>query len=165
MPDYWFARQCPRALAWVTPETSEVDRVLLGTPRMHAIEYSWLTAMHTVRLSAYRFPASSFRSFGEHGHAVVATEPVEPLGAPEPVGDLLTRTGRNGGEQHARLQRHPAAERAAARITRVMFHVEPSTAAVVRVELSTSADCRLVFSPSSGTIERARFHVKPADEE
>ncbi|HET6704928.1 DUF6886 family protein [Amycolatopsis sp.] len=88
-PDYWFPRQCPRALAWVTTESSEADRAFLGAPRVHAIEYGWLAAMRTVRLFAYRFSAASFRSFGEHAHAVVATVPVEPLGPPERVGDLL----------------------------------------------------------------------------
>jgi len=73
----------------VTPETSEADRAFLGTPRVHAIEYGWLAAMRTVRLFAYRFSSASFRSFGAHAHAVVATVPVEPLGPPERVGDLL----------------------------------------------------------------------------
>lgn len=38
-PDYWFPRQCPRALAWVTPSTTTPDRASLGGPRVHAIEY------------------------------------------------------------------------------------------------------------------------------
>ncbi|MEV4051158.1 DUF6886 family protein [Amycolatopsis sp. NPDC049688] len=88
-PDYWFPRQCPRALAWVLPSTTDADRAWLGADRVHAIEYGWLEAMRTVRLYAYRFPAVSFRSFGEHAHAVVATVPVEPLGPPERVGDLF----------------------------------------------------------------------------
>ncbi|MEU5258567.1 DUF6886 family protein [Amycolatopsis sp. NPDC021455] len=88
-PDYWFPRQCPRAMAWVVPGTSSADRAWLGADRVHAIEYGWLEAMRTVRLFAYRFAATSFRPFGAHAHAVVATEAVEPLGPPEPVGDLL----------------------------------------------------------------------------
>jgi hypothetical protein len=92
-PDYWFPRQCPRAMAWVTPSTSEADRErIIGTgggDRVHAIEYDWLDAMRTVRLWAYRLPAALFRPLGESRHAVVASEPVEPLGPPEPVGDLL----------------------------------------------------------------------------
>jgi hypothetical protein len=91
-PDYWFPRQCPRAMAWVVPETAERDRALLGPgggSRVHAIEYGWLEAMRTVRLFAYRFAASAFRPFGEHAHAMVAVTPVEPLGPPEPVGDLF----------------------------------------------------------------------------
>ncbi|WP_410617348.1 DUF6886 family protein [Amycolatopsis sp. lyj-109] len=88
-PDYWFPRRCPRVLAWVTSETSAADRVRLGSHRVHAIEYSWLPAMQSVRLYAYRFAASSFRAFGEHAHAMVSTQPVLPLAPPEPVGDLL----------------------------------------------------------------------------
>jgi hypothetical protein len=93
-PDYWFPRQCPRAMAWVTPETSAVDRErIVGAgcgERVHAIEYGWLDRMREIRLFAYRLPAAAFRPFGApvpHGH--VTTEPVEPLGPPEPVGDLL----------------------------------------------------------------------------
>jgi hypothetical protein len=88
-PDYWFPRQCPRALAWVVAGTTAADRSLLGAARVHAIEYRWLAAMQSVRLYAYRFAAAPFRPFGEHAHAVVATERVSPLGPPKPVGDLL----------------------------------------------------------------------------
>ncbi|MEV5715357.1 DUF6886 family protein [Amycolatopsis mediterranei] len=90
-PDYWFPRQCPRAMAWVVPGTSTRDRALLspGHSRVHAIEYGWLEAMRTARLFAYRFSAAPFRPFGEHRHAMVAATPVEPLGPPEAVGDLL----------------------------------------------------------------------------
>jgi hypothetical protein len=92
-PDYWFPRQCPRGMAWVGTGTTESDRLRIigegsGT-RVHAIEYGWLAVMQSVRLYAYRFAGSSFRSFGVHAHALVATEPVSPLGPPEPVGDLL----------------------------------------------------------------------------
>ncbi|WP_306209620.1 DUF6886 family protein [Actinoplanes sp. RD1] len=90
-PDYWFPRQCPRAMAWVGPGTSGEDRARIlgpgGGERVHAIEYGWLAAMSTVRLYAYRLPAAQFRPFERHAH--VAVEPVEPLGPPEPVGDLL----------------------------------------------------------------------------
>ncbi|MGW3960430.1 DUF6886 family protein [Amycolatopsis sp. NPDC005003] len=88
-PDYWFPRQCPRVLAWATPETSATDRARLGSARVHAIEYEWLPAMQSARLYAYRFAAASFRVFGEHASAMVSTEPVLPLAPPEPVGDLL----------------------------------------------------------------------------
>jgi hypothetical protein len=93
-PDYWFPRQCPRAMAWVSGTTTEADRDrVIGAgcgERVHAIEYGWLRAMQDVTLFAYRLPADRFRPFGgaaPHGH--VAVEPVEPLGPPEPVGDLL----------------------------------------------------------------------------
>ena len=93
-PDYWFPRQCPRALAWVTGTTTDADRDrIIGAgcgERVHAIEYGWLEAMRTVRLFAYRLPAAAFRPFDAPvSHAHVAVAPVEPLGPPEPVGDLL----------------------------------------------------------------------------
>ncbi len=93
-PDYWFPRHCPRALAWATPETSraDADRIIGAGcgDRVHAIEFGWLEALRTVRLYAYRFAAHRFVPFGSPvPHAQVANEPVEPLGPPEPVGDLL----------------------------------------------------------------------------
>ncbi len=92
-PDYWFPRQCPRAMAWVTPSTSDHDRErIIGAgagQRVHAVEYGWLDGMRTARLWAYRLPATAFQPFGDPPHAVVATVPVDALGPPEPVGDLL----------------------------------------------------------------------------
>ncbi|WP_250027665.1 DUF6886 family protein [Paractinoplanes maris] len=95
-PDYWFPRQCPRAMAWVVDGTSHVDRDrIIGAGsgvRVHAIEYGWLEALRTTRLYAYRLPAAPFRpiaSPGSEPHAMVATEPVEPLGPADEVGDLL----------------------------------------------------------------------------
>jgi hypothetical protein len=93
-PDYWFPRQCPRAMAWTVPTTSSADRDrVIGAgcgDRVHAIEYGWLAAMRTVRLYAYRLPADRFRPFGgDPWHAHVAVEPVEPLGPAQPVGDVL----------------------------------------------------------------------------
>jgi hypothetical protein len=92
-PSYWFPRQCPRAMAWAVPSTSAHDRGRLltqGAPRVHAIEYGWVQALLTVRLFAYRFAAAGFEPFGGPApHAFVSTEPREPLGPPEPVGDLL----------------------------------------------------------------------------
>ncbi|NGN69017.1 hypothetical protein G5C51_34655 [Streptomyces sp. A7024] len=94
-PDYWFPRQCPRAMAWVEPDgrTTDADRERIIGPgcgtRVHAIEYGWLERIRAVELYAYRFAATDFRPFGTHRHAHVATRPVRPLGPPEPVGDLL----------------------------------------------------------------------------
>lgn len=93
-PDYWFPRDCPRGMAWVLPTTTDADRDRIvgagsGT-RVHAIEYGWLPALQSVRLYGYRLPAAAFRYLRpSERHAMVATEPVIPLGPPEPVGDLL----------------------------------------------------------------------------
>jgi hypothetical protein len=89
-PDYWFPRQCPRAMAWVGPATTPEDRDRIigagsGT-RVHAVEYGWLDAIRSVELYAYRLPADEFV---EHDAAVVATTEVRPLGQAERVGDLF----------------------------------------------------------------------------
>jgi uncharacterized protein DUF6886 len=93
-PGYWFPRNCPRAMAWTLPTTSNADRQRIlgpgGGDRVHAIEYGWVDKFLNVQLFAYRFPAQHFTPFGEPTpNAVVAVEPVEPLGPPEPVGNLL----------------------------------------------------------------------------
>lgn len=93
-PAYWFPRQCPRAIAWRTPTSTERDvgRILGpgGGDRVHAIEYGWLDRVRTVRLFAYRLPAELFAPIGQpEPYAQVTTTTVRPLGPPEPVGDLL----------------------------------------------------------------------------
>ena len=93
-PDYWFPRQCPRAMAWTGPDTTAEDRDrIVGAgcgERVHAVEYGWLEAIRTARVFAYRFSAAPFEPFGKPvHHAHVAVEPIVPLGPPEPVGDLL----------------------------------------------------------------------------
>jgi hypothetical protein len=89
-PDYWFPRQCPRAMAWLGPSTTSDDRDRIigagsGT-RVHAVEYGWLDAMRSVKLYAYRLPADLFTV---NDAAVVATTEVRPLGPPERVRDLF----------------------------------------------------------------------------
>jgi hypothetical protein len=95
-PSYWFPRQCPRAMAWVRGGTTEADRDrIIGAgcgDRVHAIEYAWWDKMRATELYAYRFAAGPFREVSSPGadpHALVAAEPVTPLGPPEPVGSLI----------------------------------------------------------------------------
>lgn len=94
-PDYWFPRQCPRAMAWARPATSEKDRALIlgpgGGERVHAVEYGWLEAMRTAQLYAYRFAAADFAPFDatDEPHAQVCSRTVRPLGPAERVGDLF----------------------------------------------------------------------------
>lgn len=93
-PDYWFPRQCPRAMAWTGPDTTDEDRDRIlgpgGGERVHAVEYGWLEAIRTARVFAYRLPAAQFRPIGgPESHAHVAVDTVEPLGPAEPVGDLF----------------------------------------------------------------------------
>jgi hypothetical protein len=97
-PAYWFPRQCPRALAWALPATTDTDRetVLGGAGRVHAIEYGWLAAMSAAVLYRYPFDAAPFRRLGDA--AWVAEEAVRPLGPAESVGDLFARHDAAGIE-------------------------------------------------------------------
>ncbi|ADD42184.1 DUF6886 family protein [Stackebrandtia nassauensis] len=98
-PDYWFPRECPRAMAWIEPHTTDADRDRIlgpgGGHRVHAVEFGWLEAMRTVELYGYRLPANAFRPLDESDSAangspaLVAVEAVTPLGPPERVGDLF----------------------------------------------------------------------------
>ncbi|MCS7480772.1 DUF6886 family protein [Umezawaea endophytica] len=102
-PDYWFPRDCPRAMAWPTPTTTPTDRTTIlgpGAFRLHAVEYGWLDTLRTTRLYAYRLPAAAFTPFGEDTHAHVSTRPVRPLGPAESVGDLLALHEQAGIHLH-----------------------------------------------------------------
>lgn len=93
-PDYWFARQMPRALAWRTAHTdSEVaDRLLgVGVTRVHVIEYPSLPELAATTLYAYPFDAADFAPFGDPPHAMVASHAVTPLGPPVVITDLLAQ--------------------------------------------------------------------------
>jgi hypothetical protein len=89
-PCYWFPRQCPRVCSW---DASDEDQ-----PRVHAVEERWLSTMRRTLLFAYRFDARDFAPFGERSHAHVATRPVEPLGPPVAVGDLVALHEQHGIE-------------------------------------------------------------------
>ncbi|MBV9173333.1 MAG: hypothetical protein JOZ81_24985 [Chloroflexi bacterium] len=91
-PSYWFPRDCPRVLTWASASTTSLDRArLLGTsPRVHAIEYTWLDRLLSTILYAYRFDKSQFIPYGTpEPHAYVSTATVRPLHPPEQVGPLL----------------------------------------------------------------------------
>lgn len=87
-------------MAWKGPETTDEDaRRIIGAgcgDRVHAIEYAWLKPMLEAELYAYRLPADGFVPIGDPPHAMVSTEPVTPLGPPEPVGDLVELHERTG---------------------------------------------------------------------
>jgi hypothetical protein len=93
-PDYWFPRQCPRAMAWMLASTSAADRELVLGPgtshRVHAVEYGWLDAIIQCKLFVYRLPAEHFVPIhGDTPYAFVSEQAAKPLWPPEPVGDLL----------------------------------------------------------------------------
>lgn len=101
-PDYWFPRQCPRAMAWTTPTTTpeDADRILGpgGGDRVHAVEHRWLRRVAEAQVFVYRLPAETFSPVDASAdpHAVVSEVAVEPLGPPEPLGDLLSLHGSAG---------------------------------------------------------------------
>ncbi|HZD99046.1 MAG TPA: hypothetical protein VE132_12910 [Micromonosporaceae bacterium] len=89
-PAYWFPRQCPRAMAWSVASTTVEDRLSVLGPsasRVHMIEYGWLGRMQSTQVYAYRFAVESFRRLGDA--AWVTSQPVQPLGEAEPIGNLL----------------------------------------------------------------------------
>lgn len=94
VPDYWFPRQCPRAMAWVLPTTTEEDRRYLLGPgshrRVHAVEYRWLDRIAGCELFRYTLPADTFELVvGDAPHAYVSQAAVAPLGPPDPLPPLL----------------------------------------------------------------------------
>lgn len=100
--NYWFPRQCPRAMAWARPDSDPDDVAKIigpgGGDRVHAIEFGWLEAIRTVELYVYRFDPSGFRPIDDTDEppAVVTESEVVPLGPAEPVGDLFALHGRAG---------------------------------------------------------------------
>lgn len=112
-PDYWFPRQCPRAMTWVGPRTTDQDRQRIlgpsGSARVHAIEYGWIEAISKVELFAYRFDAREFQPMqGDEAYptAFVCTHEVKPLGPPERVGDLWQLHDEAGIEVRVLPQLH-----------------------------------------------------------
>ncbi len=101
-PDYWFPRQCPRAMAWTTGTTTPGDaRRILGPGggvRVHAVEHRWLRRIAEAQVFVYRLAADTFSAAdtSPDPHAVVSEVAVEPLGPAEPVGDLLALHERAG---------------------------------------------------------------------
>ena len=92
-PDYWFPRACPRAMAWTGPGTTDADRDrIVGPAAATACTRSstagWRRCARSRCTPTGCPPPRSARS-APHANAVVATGPVEPLGPPEPVGDLF----------------------------------------------------------------------------
>jgi hypothetical protein len=92
-PDHWFPRDCPRAMAWVLPTTTDADRRhVLGAAasRAHAVEYRWLERIAACQVYRYRLPADSFRLIeGAAPHAYISEAVVQPLGLPDPLAPLL----------------------------------------------------------------------------
>jgi hypothetical protein len=92
LPLYWFPRACPRGTFWAGPETSaeDVERLLAGASRVHAIEGAWLERMRAAHVVAYRLREDSFEADPDVGGYWISREPAEPVELVE-LGDLLDR--------------------------------------------------------------------------
>ena len=90
LPLYWFPRDCPRGTWWADATTTpdDAERLLAGSPRVHAVQRDWLGSLRSARLVAYRLPEETFVQDDEVGGYWVSREPVEPVEVVE-LGDLL----------------------------------------------------------------------------
>ncbi|MGF6226803.1 hypothetical protein QFZ27_000758 [Inquilinus ginsengisoli] len=80
---YLFPRDCPRILAWATPQSSAADRKRWlgpGEPRAVAfIEAAWIDRLRSAMIHRYDLPAATFRSI-EDARMWVSEAPVVPFG-------------------------------------------------------------------------------------
>jgi hypothetical protein len=80
---YLFPRDCPRILAWETPQSSAADRGRWLGPSAPGpvafIETEWLDRLRSAVLHRYELPAATFRSLEDAG-MWVSEVPVVPFG-------------------------------------------------------------------------------------
>ncbi|MGO1080754.1 DUF6886 family protein [Inquilinus sp. CA228] len=80
---YLFPRDCPRILAWTTPQSSAADRAHWlgpGDPRAIAfVETAWIDRLRAAAIHRYELPPETFRSLEDAG-MWVSEAPVVPLG-------------------------------------------------------------------------------------
>lgn len=90
LPLYWFPRDCPRGTFWsdAAAEPGDAERLLGGSPRVHAIERAWLDRMQTANVFAYRLRESTFVPHPGVGGYRVSRETVEAIEV-RPLGDLV----------------------------------------------------------------------------
>lgn len=79
---YLFPRDCPRILAWATPQSTAADRARWlgpGDPRAVAfVEAAWINRLRSAAIQRYELPAATFRSLEDAG-MWVSEAPVVPL--------------------------------------------------------------------------------------
>jgi hypothetical protein len=117
LPAYWFPRECPRATFWAVASTDErdVERFLAGDRllRIHAVQATWLAALRTARMYAYRLPSASFERYERANGYWVSHAAVAPVEVVE-LGDLLVRHTEAGIELRIVPRLLPLWERVAA---------------------------------------------------
>jgi hypothetical protein len=100
LPTFWFPRDCPRGCIWPGDRTTDADlEAFFGqsaSRRVHVIEASWLDAMRTCRLFAYRLPVDGFEPTDVGGYWV-SGKPVEALERVE-IDDVVGRHAAAGIE-------------------------------------------------------------------
>jgi len=81
LPGYWFPRDCPRGTFWAGEATApeDAEHLLLGAPRVHAIQSDWLDAVRKTSLYAYRLPETGFEPDPEVGGYWISRGACEPL--------------------------------------------------------------------------------------
>jgi uncharacterized protein DUF6886 len=98
---YCFPRECPRILAWATPQTTDADlRVWCQdgpARRVACIEAGWLERMRTVPLYRYEFEPTGFAPLEGDPWMWVSAEAQRSV-AVAPVGDLLMELLSDGVE-------------------------------------------------------------------
>ncbi|SEM84258.1 DUF6886 family protein [Lihuaxuella thermophila] len=93
-PHYYFPRDCPRVIYWITSDTTpaDIDKFFAHTTarKIIAIEGAWLHRIRNTRLYAYHLPGETFECIDPNAGYYVSRETVKPLWV-EPVEDLLER--------------------------------------------------------------------------
>jgi len=80
---YLFPRDCPRILAWATPQSSAADRARWLRPSdlraVAFVEAAWIDRLRAAVIHRYELPPATFRSIEDAG-MWVSEAPVVPLG-------------------------------------------------------------------------------------
>ncbi len=97
--NYLLPRDCPRVTCFASPENDspEMDRILMGSHALVAIEHAWLQRVRDCRLYLYRMPPQTFEQLDGTAGYVVSREAVAPTSV-EVVDDCLAAIAAHGVE-------------------------------------------------------------------
>ena len=78
--NYLLPRDCPRVTFYAGPnaDAHDVDRLLLGSPAVVAIEADWLERVRMCRLYLYRMPGDTFEVFNRDAGYAISRVAVSP---------------------------------------------------------------------------------------